>query len=97
MPNGRDPIIVVRVMADREIGEGDMKRIADIPVQQVDDELDRRDGEALLVRAWRRQQLVRLGLHRGLARRFADEVDWHDVAALVERGCPPQLALAIVR
>jgi hypothetical protein len=41
--------------------------------------------------------LQRLGLSRLLARRFADNVDWHDVAALVERGCPPELALRIVR
>jgi DNA-binding NarL/FixJ family response regulator len=27
----------------------------------------------------------------------ADHVDWHQVAKLVQRGCPPQLALRIVR
>jgi hypothetical protein len=28
---------------------------------------------------------------------FADLVDWHAIAELVERGCSPQLALDIVR
>lgn len=53
--------------------------------------------EDRLVRDWRALQLQRLGLSRLLARRFADIVDWHDVATLVERGCPPELALRIVR
>lgn len=50
-----------------------------------------------LVRAWREEQLVRLGLMPALARAFADFVDWHDVASLVRRGCPPMLALEIAR
>ena len=28
---------------------------------------------------------------------IADHVDWHQVARLVQRGCPPRLALDIVR
>jgi hypothetical protein len=28
---------------------------------------------------------------------FADLVDWHAIADLVARGCPPTLALKIVR
>jgi hypothetical protein len=28
---------------------------------------------------------------------FADLVDWHAIAELVERGCPPRLALEIAR
>jgi hypothetical protein len=32
-----------------------------------------------------------------MALAFADVVDWHDLAALVRRGCPPILALEIVR
>jgi hypothetical protein len=28
---------------------------------------------------------------------YADHIDWHQVARLVRRGCPPRLALRIVR
>jgi hypothetical protein len=54
-------------------------------------------NEDLLVREWRTLQLQRLGLSQLLAGRFAATVDWHEVAELVERGCPPELALRIVR
>ncbi|MDT4903991.1 MAG: hypothetical protein QOH52_2007 [Pseudonocardiales bacterium] len=50
-----------------------------------------------LIDGWRAEQLRRLGLSRLLAEAFAGLVDWHDVAALIARGCPPELALAIVR
>jgi hypothetical protein len=53
-------------------------------------------SEDRLVREWRTLQLQRLGLSQVLAGRFAENVDWHEVAALVERGCPPDLALMIV-
>jgi hypothetical protein len=53
--------------------------------------------EALLVRAWRAEQLRRVGLPGILAEVFADLVDWHALAELVERGCSPELALEIVR
>jgi hypothetical protein len=59
--------------------------------------LDPGDGEALAVRAWRSEQLRRLGLPYLLAEMFADLVDWHAVADLVERGCSLSLALDIVR
>jgi hypothetical protein len=49
------------------------------------------------VRAWRAEQLHRLGLSWLIAYTFASLVDWHDVAGLVEQGCSPQLALEIVR
>lgn len=49
------------------------------------------------VREWQAQQLRRLGLPWPLAQMFATLVDWHDVSDLVERGCPPELALAIAR
>jgi hypothetical protein len=58
---------------------------------------DRGRKEDLLVREWRTLQLQRLGLSCLLASRFADVVDWHEVAELVKRGCPPELALKIVR
>jgi hypothetical protein len=52
--------------------------------------------EELAVHAWRTDQLERQGLSREIADAFADFVDWHAIAALVRRGCPPQLALDIV-
>jgi hypothetical protein len=59
--------------------------------------LDRSEREMLSVHAWRTEQLRRLGLPSILAETFADLVDWHAVADLVERGCPLSLALDIVR
>ena len=53
--------------------------------------------EELLIHAWRAEQLCRLGLPRILAETFAGLVDWHEIAALVARGCPPELALEIAR
>jgi hypothetical protein len=55
------------------------------------------DQDDLLVHEWRVTQLIRLGIPWSLARGAADHVDWHQVAKLVRRGCPPQLALQIVR
>ncbi len=54
-------------------------------------------AEGLVVHAWRAEQLRRLGFPRGLAETFAGLVDWHEIAALVARGCPPDLALEIAR
>jgi hypothetical protein len=53
--------------------------------------------EELLIHAWCAEQLRRLGLRRVLAETFAGLVDWHEIAALVARGCPPELALEIAR
>jgi hypothetical protein len=58
---------------------------------------DVRDDDELSIRAWRTDQLRRLGVPRALAYAFGARVDWHEVAALVERGCAPELALEIVR
>jgi hypothetical protein len=51
----------------------------------------------LLVHAWRVAQLTRLGIPRSLAEAHADHLDWHQIARLVQHGCPPRLALRIVR
>lgn len=67
------------------------------PIDTTTEEPDRRAGEIRLVRAWRVEQLRRLGLGPLVAETFADLVDWHALAALVERGCSPELALEIVR
>jgi len=53
--------------------------------------------EELSIHAWRAEQLRGLGVSRILAEMFAALVDWHEVAALVARGCPPELALEIAR
>jgi len=42
-------------------------------------------------------RLVRLGIPWPVAEAAADHVDWHQMAALVQRGCPPWLALRILR
>jgi hypothetical protein len=53
--------------------------------------------EALELEAWRREQLVAAGVPPRKARRAAEAgVDAARVRALVERGCPPELALRIV-
>jgi hypothetical protein len=53
--------------------------------------------EELLIRAWRVEQLQRLGLPRILAETFAELVDWHEIAELIAGGCTPELALEIAR
>lgn len=50
-----------------------------------------------LVHAWRVTQLTGLGIPWSLAQAVADHVDRHQVANLVRHGCPPRLALRIVR
>ena len=50
-----------------------------------------------MIHKWRVTQLKRLGIPEPLAEAAADDVDWHQIAKLVQRGCPPRLALRIVR
>jgi hypothetical protein len=54
------------------------------------------DRSELLVHDWRLWQLERLGIPVSLGEVYADRVDWHQVARLVQHGCPPRLALRIV-
>jgi hypothetical protein len=54
------------------------------------------DHDDLLVQEWRVTQLIRLGVPWSLAQAAPGHVDWHQVAKLVRRGCPPRLALQIV-
>ena len=70
-----------------------MERILSSDAELVEDTTD----EDLLIQAWRTEQLRSLGLPHALAKTFAGLVDWHEVAALVAHGCPPDLALEIVR
>jgi hypothetical protein len=52
---------------------------------------------ALLVHTWRVARLTQLGIPRAVAEVEADHLDWHQVARLVQHGCPPRLALRIVQ
>lgn len=54
------------------------------------------DPDEVLVNNWRVSRLERLGIPAALSEIYADRVDWHQVARLVQRGCPPRLALRIV-
>jgi hypothetical protein len=53
------------------------------------------DRETQSVHDWRVFQLIRLGIPGSLAEIYADQIDWHQIARLVQRGCPPRLALRI--
>ena len=55
------------------------------------------DLEDLIVHEWRVTRLTGLGIPWPIAEAEADKVDWHQIAGLVRRGCPPILALRIVR
>lgn len=55
------------------------------------------DLESQLVHEWRVSRLTDLGIPWLVAETDADRVDWHQIARLVRRGCPPMLALRIVR
>jgi hypothetical protein len=55
------------------------------------------DRGEIIVHDWRVTQLTRLGIPELLAEGAASHVDWHEIAKLVQRGCPPLLALRIVR
>jgi len=55
------------------------------------------DGSESHVHRWRVARLKRLGIPAPLAEVHADHLDWHQIARLVQRGCPPRLALRIVR
>ena len=46
------------------------------------------DEEELLVHTWRVDRLTRLGVPGSLAEVYADHLDWHQVARLVQGGCP---------
>ena len=48
--------------------------------------------------SWRRRQLVQAGFSAALAERVADDpaYDLHALIELVERGCPPELAVRIL-
>lgn len=56
-----------------------------------------KDSDRLLVIAWRADRLMGLGVKPALALELAETVDWHELAELLASGCPPHLALEILR
>ena len=54
------------------------------------------DHGEVLAHNWRVERLTGLGVPPALAEAYAERLDWHQVARLVQRGCPPRLALRIV-
>jgi hypothetical protein len=54
------------------------------------------NDEDLLVHDWRVSRLIRLGMPIPLAEVYASDIDWNQIGRLVQRGCPPLLALRIV-
>jgi hypothetical protein len=65
--------------------------------EPIDIETVEKESEEVRIYAWRVEQLAKLGLSTVIANAVATFVDWHDVARLVEKGCPPDLALEIAR
>jgi hypothetical protein len=63
------------------------------PARPCHEVIDLRDP----IHEWRVWQLRRLGIPWSLAQTVAEQVDWRQVARLVQDGCPPRLALSIVR
>ena len=55
------------------------------------------DLENQLAHEWRVTHLTGLGIPGRWPRSDADNVDWQQIARLRGRGCPPTLALRIVR
>jgi hypothetical protein len=74
-------------------GAEESKEVAMEPPITDHDAISRDD---MLVHSWRVSQLTRLGISGLLAEVYADRIDWHQVARLVQHGCSPYLALRIV-
>jgi hypothetical protein len=55
------------------------------------------ERERQVLDAWRAERLIGLGVEPPLAVELAATVDWHELADLLARGCPPHLALEILR
>jgi len=55
------------------------------------------DGAQQLVRPQQGPRGAQSGIPRSLAEVYADHIDWHQIARLVQRGCPPAAGLRIVR
>jgi hypothetical protein len=69
----------------------------DAPMEETLEIEIEKESEDVRVYAWRVEQLAKLGLSTVIAYAVANFVDWHEVARLVQKGCPPELALDIAR
>ena len=60
--------------------------------------VEQRRQRAREILSWRREQLIAAGFPAPLARRLAQDpaYDLHALIELVERGCPPALAVRIL-
>src|SRR3954470_20008848 len=67
--------------------ESIVDELAEVEVEESEEEAR--------VYTWRVEQLSDLGLSQMVASAVASFVDWHEIARLVEHGCPPELALEI--
>ena len=67
------------------------------PQSQPAEFVSRHERERRAVIAWRAERLASLGVGSALALELAETVDWHELADLLARGCPPALALEILR
>jgi len=74
-----------------------VEELESVEVDELDGVEIQESDEDARVYAWRVERLSGLGLSNLVASAVAPLVDWHEIACLVERGCPPELALAIVR
>jgi hypothetical protein len=77
------------ILPQSTMEEGMLQSVIELEEPQSADEI--------LVHEWRTEQLERLGITRIVAEAVAGLVDWHEIARLIERGCPPALAVEIVR
>jgi hypothetical protein len=89
-------VVTAKVLLDRTTSIREERTMEPTAFSDAELVQDANDGE-LAIQSWRAEQLRRLGVSRILAETFAGLVDWHDVAALVARGCRPDLALEIAR
>lgn len=64
---------------------------------EIEIESNIRQDEETLVHEWRAEQIAKLGVSTIVAQAAASLVDWHELARLINLGCPPDLALEIVR
>jgi hypothetical protein len=79
----------------REPGGSAFEEVA--PMEEPIDVETVKESEEARVRAWRAEQLGNLGISSVIADAAASIVDWHEVASLVQKGCPPELAIDIAR
>jgi 3-hydroxyisobutyrate dehydrogenase len=89
---GRDDISAARLALSGPARKGDLA-MASAANGDPHETIEHRQPS---VHHWRASRLRSLGIPETLAEVYADHLDWHQIARLVRRGCPPRLALRIV-